>query len=183
MKLKLMALTFIAVLATGCAAPAQMQLMIPETNRDISKLPQQLKSNIFVQSVSGGEKTNPLWTSEISSNGYKTALEQSLANAGLLGVIQDDSNYHLIVSMIKVSQPMIGLGMTVNATVKYQMKEIDSGKIVLSEIISRPYTAKFSDAVIAVYRLQKANEGAARENIKAFIDRLSNLNLGMKGKE
>jgi len=78
---------------------------------------------------------------------------------------------------------MIGLGMTVNATVKYQMKEIDSGKIVLSEIISRPYTAKFSDAVIAVYRLQKANEGAARENIKAFIDRLSNLNLGMKGKE
>ena len=38
---------------------------------------------------------------------------------------------------------------------------------------------EFSDAVIAVYRLQKANEGAARQNIKAFIDRLSNLNLSM----
>jgi hypothetical protein len=81
--------------------------------------------------------------------------------------------------MIKVSQPVVGIGMTVTATVQYQMKEIDSEKIVLSEIISRPYTAKFSDAVIAVYRLQKANEGAARQNIKAFIDRLSNLNLSM----
>ena len=42
MKLKFIALIFITVLATGCAAPAQMQLMIPETNRDISKLPQQI---------------------------------------------------------------------------------------------------------------------------------------------
>jgi hypothetical protein len=39
------------------------------------------------------------------------------------------------------------------------------------------YTAKFSDAFIALERLKLANEGAGRENITELIDRLYKLDL------
>ena len=165
------------VLLQGCASPAQIGGMIEEKSRSVSNAPQQLRSNILVQSVTGGESTNPLWTSEIGSKEYQVALEQSLANAGLLGVTQNDNKYQLAVSMLQVDQPLVGFNLTVTAKVQYTLKETNSGSIVYSRFIIRPYTAVLSETIFLQKRLRKANEGAARENIKAFIDQLYSLNL------
>ena len=42
------------------------------------------KDNIIVGTVSGGEATNPLWTSEISNAGFERALELTLEDNGFL---------------------------------------------------------------------------------------------------
>ena len=54
---------------TGCATQAQYTATVPSNVQLVNH-----HANTVATTVSGGEKTNPLWTSEISSDGYKPAL-------------------------------------------------------------------------------------------------------------
>ncbi len=50
-------------------------------------------------------------------------------------------------------------------------------KLVWSDTIKSSYTAKVGEAFVVVERLKKANEGAARVNIREGTKRLSALSL------
>ncbi len=62
------------------------------------------------------KKTNPLWTSEISSEAFSGAVRGSLQAQGLLS---DDGRYKLVVNMLKVDQPIFGLDFEVTTHVQY----------------------------------------------------------------
>jgi hypothetical protein len=62
--------------------------------------------------------------------------------------------------------------MTVTAKVRYTVMAGDSPGAKFDETIETPYTAKLSDAFLGIERLRLANEGAIKENIKAFIAKL-----------
>jgi hypothetical protein len=83
----------------------------------------------------------------------------------------------LTAHLVKLEQPLIGLDMTVTATVTYTLIERSSGKTTWEKTLVTPYTAKFTDAFFAVERLKFANEGAARANIAQLISELSQLRL------
>lgn len=165
------------ILVTGCATPARVGDMIDTAHSRASLASESLRTNIFVKSVSGGEDTNPMWTSEIGSDQFKMALEQSLAKARLLDIVREDSNYELSVRMLEVDQPWGGIDMTVTATISYQLIDRTNNRVVYDRTISRPYTAEFSDALLGFERLRKANEGAARENIRNFVDDMYDLEI------
>jgi hypothetical protein len=76
-----------------------------------------------------------------------------------------------------VISPNAGFDMTVTAVTEWQLTEVAGGRMVLEEYISTPFTATVGDAFTGVARLRLANEGAARENIKEGIRRLSELRL------
>jgi len=136
-------------------------------------------ANTVATTVSGGEKTNPLWTSEISSEGFKQALDQSLRESGLFSGISQGSgsDYQLTVQLSKAEQPLVGLGMTVRLSVDWQLSRTTDGQAVWQETIYSEYTAQFTESVIGYERLRKANEGAVRENIRKGMERLSTVSL------
>lgn len=160
---------------TGCASTADSNGMMyvyqsPQTIKST-----QLKNNISVAEVMGGQKTNPLWVSKIDNANFKAALKKSLASSSLFHDLQG-AKYILTADLIKLQQPLLGLNLTVNCEVHYSIKNAMHKK-VYDKNISSTYTAKFGDSLLAFERLRLANEGAARENIKLLIKDIYNLSV------
>lgn len=161
---------------TGCATSAMpVNMAVHDSQARTAIYDSRLHGNIHVSEVRGGEKTNPLWTSEIDNPDFLEALRQSLENARLLG--GSGSEYSLQASLLRVEQPMFGLNFTVTAEVEYEVKNTRTGNVVYREVLRTPFTAGVGDAFMAVERLRIANEGAARANISVLLERLSALKL------
>lgn len=158
---------------TGCASSAKMGNMVyegPAKTYDTA-----LESNVGVSNVSGGEETNPAWTSEIDNNAFAGALKQSLRKQGLLS---GDGRYELEAILLEVDQPMFGLDFEVTTHVKYILTDRDNnGAVVLNETIVAPYTATIGDAFAAIKRLRLANEGSGNANIQSLLETLSELQI------
>ena len=164
----------VSVLA-GCATPASVERMavaLPITQTNPA-----LKNGVGVDDVTGGKETNPMWTSQVSSDGFRRALEQSLENAGMFSKIVAGSKYRLTADLTRLDQPMMGFDMTVASTVRYSLIETQSRKEIYSRVIQISHTASVSDAFIGTERLKLANEGAIKANIQAFINDLVALKL------
>ena len=67
--------------------------------------------------VSGGQGTNPLWTSQVSNADFKTALEASLTAAGYMGT--EGQPMRVSASLIDLKQPLAGFDLTVTSRVRY----------------------------------------------------------------
>jgi hypothetical protein len=159
------------LLVTGCAAPARIeQMAVHLPNSVIADTP--LKKSVAVTEVTGGRETNPMWSSQVSSESFQRALELSLRNVGLSDPLISANKYHLTADILQVSQPMLGIDMTVTANVRYSLIDTTTRKEVFSKVITGTYTAKFSDAFAGVERLKLANEGAAKTNIQLLVNDL-----------
>lgn len=171
---KILAIVSVAILA-GCAAPAtveQMAVSLPMTQTNPV-----LKNGVAVAEVTGGRDTNPMWTSQVSSDAFRRALEQSLESAGMFSKIVAGSKYQLTADLTRLDQPMMGFDMTVGSTVRYSLIENQTRKEVYARVIQVSYTAKMSDAFIGSQRMKLANEGAVKSNIQALINDLIALKL------
>lgn len=164
-----------AVNLQGCATGANIQGMTYER----AASGQVLQGQVAVAAITGGKQTSPLWTSQVSSEAFEGALKNSLLKAGMLNQT-GTAPLTLEAQLISLKQPAFGLDMTVTATVSYQLKDA-SGKVVMVENLSTPYTATVGDAFAGVKRLRLANEGAIRKNIEMLITKLEALNLQQVG--
>lgn len=158
---------------SGCATGAKMENMVydgPAKEFDVG-----LENNMGVSNVTGGEETNPAWTSEIDNDAFSGALKESLLAQGLLS---DKGRYQLEVTMLKVDQPMFGLDFEVTTHVRYLLTDPENDDaVVLDETIVAPYTATVGDAFVAIKRLRLANEGSGKANIAGLLDKLSELQI------
>jgi hypothetical protein len=164
---RLFAVAAIGALAAACAQPARTNAMVVNVSEATILQPDSpLKNNIAVANVSGGEETNPLWTSEVDNKNFQEALilslQQHTMHASKVGGMQ------LVVTMQKLDQPLVGFDLEVTSTVRYLLTHPQNG-VVYDETITYAHTQDFSTAALAVKRLQLANEGAIRNNIAAFI--------------
>lgn len=171
---KLLLISSITLVLFGCASGAKMENMVATPSKSLV-YDQQIKQQVGVGAVTGGEKTNPLWTSEISNEAFSGAVEKTLLGQGLLA--QGEGRYQLLVSMLKVDQPLMGFDLEVVTHVHYVLKDRQTDEVLMSEIVISPYTATVSDAFAAVQRLRLANEGSGRENIAALLERLAALKI------
>lgn len=171
---KILAIFSVVVLA-GCATPAAVEKMA--VSLPITQTNPALKNSVAVAEVTGGRETNPMWTSQVSSDAFRRALEQSLQNAGMFNKIVTGSKYQLTAELTRIDQPMMGFDMTVGSTVRYSLIETQTRKEVYARVIQISYTAKMSDAFIGSQRLKLANEGAVKANIESFVNDLIALKL------
>ena len=177
--LRFLAVSLFAIILTGCASSAQVPGMtVSDVQAKANTYDAQLQNNVQLSEVNGGEKTNPLWTSEIDGPDFRAALQQSLANADLLG--DASAPYALRANLLRVDQPLFGLDFEVTSEVEYTLVDVASNQVVVREVIRTPFTAGVGDAFIAIKRLRLANEGAARVNIESFLKRLSALKIEAK---
>jgi hypothetical protein len=165
---------------SGCATPAREEGMtVAATPAAMQAAPQALRGQVAVKDVNGGKETNPLWVSNVGSDGFRNALAASLKTAGLAG--SDQASRYLVAATIQsVKQPLMGFNMTVTMTVDYQLIERSTNTIAWQQTVTRPYTAKVGDAFVGTERLRLANEGAARANIVTFIELLARTGPGAK---
>lgn len=165
----------LAVLLGGLAAcasaadPTAMTVMAPAASDRPFPLP--LQHAMCVRTVTGGEETNPMWASKVDNKSFQLALDSSLSGAGLSAPGTDSCHYPIDVNLLGLAQPTVGFDMTVTSHVNYKVYDT-AGQPFMLETIDTPYTANFSDAFAGVKRLQLANEGAIRESIKKFFDKL-----------
>ena len=168
-----------ALVLGGCASPARMEKMSADTSDFGSHVPPDtpLKGELRVGPVLGGKSTSPLWTSQVSNEGFRAALEASLRNAQLLAELQSQADYELTATLVKVDQPLVGASMTVTTTVSYRLQNTRTREIVFDENIEAPYTAAFDEAFLGAERLRIANEGSVKSNIGKLIQRLYQLKI------
>lgn len=159
----------------GCASGATAQGMTVKSG-EVKPAEPEVAASLEIQDVSGGRTTDALGVSEVSNDDFKTALLSSLKTAGLLSG-PNAARFKLQASILGLRQPMIGIDMTVTATVRYVVIDAKSGEKILDEVVSSPFTAHLGDSVIGTTRLRLANEGAARKNIAAFIEKVNATKL------
>lgn len=173
MKLAKMTLILAAMLyLSGCASGAKVENMAYQGAQ--KNYSEELKQSVEVGDVTGGKETNPLWTSEISSEAFSSAVKQSLSDQGLLS---ENGRYKLTVNMLSVEQPFMGFDLEVTTYVQYSLVDSQDNSVVFKETIIAPYTATMNDAFAAVKRLRLANEGAGRKNIEMLLEKLSELKV------
>lgn len=154
----------------GCATPADPSHMSVAPASADTNFPPALHQTMCVRTVAGGEETNPMWLSKVSSKDFQTALTTSMDSAGL-SAASGPCKYPVDVNLLGLSQPSMGFDMTVTAHVNYKVYDT-AGNPVLLETLNSAYTATVSDAFVAVTRLRLANEGAVRTSISEFFDKL-----------
>lgn len=163
----------IALLVTlsACATGARPSAMTASvSNTTVISETSSLRKAITVAEVSGGQETNPLWTSQVDNASFKSALEQSLTLHAMIS--EGAARYKLEAKLLELDQPFGGFDMTVGSRVFYRLAEADTNERVYEKEIDCEYTADFSDAFLGYERLKLANEGAIKKNIALFMEAL-----------
>jgi len=129
--------------------------------------------------TAGGRKTESWRTARVPDTVFLEALLRSLERCGVFArvVTAENADYLLDVVLEDVKEPSSGLDVTVNLSAKWTVKNLKTGQIAYKETIATPYTIGVAEAMVVAQRIQLASEGAARENIREGILRISRLDL------
>jgi len=155
----------------ACASAAKPEKMIP----DEVELARHFPESVRVV-AGGGQDTNALWMSAIATKDFVTALSTAIEQTGLFSSVvrgPEGGDYQLEVLIVDLYRPAAGFNMTVTLTTSWKLTHVATGRVVVQEFIDTPYTATVGQAFVATTRIRVANEGAARENIKQGLERLS----------
>lgn len=171
LKSRLAALAALASLSAlaACATPSQsVQMTSPVTvNIAVSDGDVGYRS-VTAVNVTGGRDTNPLWTSQVSNEAFKTALEETLGAAGNMGA--EGRQMTVSAALAKLEQPLFGLDMSVTSHVRYIVSQ--QGWTVFDETVTATGSAGLGDNLLGVERLRTANEASVKENIRQFLVRM-----------
>ncbi|MDX2288256.1 MAG: hypothetical protein NW217_05480 [Hyphomicrobiaceae bacterium] len=126
-----------------------------------------LYQSVGIASVSGGEETNPLLMSKVSSNDFKEALKGSLLQNQFHAV--GTQKYQVSAEIQEVQQPLVGLDMSVTSKVRYKVVRTSDKAVVYDNVVTATHTATVGDSLVGSERLRLANEGAIKKNIASFI--------------
>lgn len=156
----------------GCASGAMSTNMSPPDILAYTKHPY----SVSVM-VGAGEETSAIGGSKISNEELQAAIADAIKNSRVFrSIIKDGkSDYRLDVAITKLTQPFFGINFTVDLSALWTLTSVDTNKVVFREEITTAFTATMGDSVLGVKRLRLANEGAARENIKTGIIKISNV--------
>lgn len=152
----------------ACASPSNPAMMtLPATPGLTASAGDLGYHAVTTVTVSGGQGTNPLWTSQVSNADFKTALENSLAAAGYMGT--EGQPMTVSASLVDLKQPLAGFDLSVISQVRYTVTR--SERVLFDETVAATGTASMGQSLLATDRLRMANEASIRENIKAFLTR------------
>lgn len=160
---------FLMLSLAACAAPARVSQMVVHDPVAQGADKSNLADAVSIGSVSGGKETSPLWKSEVSTADFQSALEGSLRSQGILSK-EEKGKYILEANLLGMSQPSFGFDFEVTMHANYSLLDAATGEPILQETVTSAYTATVDDALLGVERLKLANEGAARNNIKNFLE-------------
>jgi len=143
------------------------------TQTVLERAPTALLGKITVGGVTGGKETNPMLIAEVGNDQLREALRQSLQQAGYLSQDPDAATITLAVGVVGVDKPTAGFNTTVTALVRYVLANKEGGQHLFDELVTTSCTRGLSDDLVGMTRLRNTQECAVRNNIAAFLTRLS----------
>ncbi len=163
-------LVFVVAFFGGCASGAVSKNMVPKDFAVANIHPY----SVLVK-VEGGRETSAVGPSQISSQEFQDAVVESLRTYGVFTSVltEGNTNYMLEAAILNLQQPVFGFNMTVTIETAWKLTNMKDGSTVMNENLINSYTATVNDAFAAVARLRLANEGAARENIRDALKKIS----------
>ncbi|MBB4842869.1 hypothetical protein HNP55_001384 [Paucibacter oligotrophus] len=161
----------------GCGTPADapgMRLDAAETLQLRSWVPQGLKAQVLLASVSGGQPTGMFWGSKISNPALREAVDESLRGLGLVPSAPGTAGtgrYRLNVKLVEIEQPMVGLDIKVAVTLEYSLLDTESeDRVAYQRRLRTLHTANFSEAMLDPNaRTRIASEAAVRKSVNAMV--------------
>ena len=171
--LSIIALCASAAVIAGCATASKPEAMVPTTA--VAGTQHHATTSVV---VAGGSETSSMGKSQISNEAFQQAIAMSIEkNKTFSSVVKaPGGDYTLAVTVVSMDQPSFGLSFTVKMEAAWSLKKTD-GTVVMQESIKSEGTAGVGDAFAAVERLRLANEGAARANISAALEKIGKLNF------
>jgi len=159
---------------SACATPSRPIAMTASEVAVASK-----SSDTVSITVTGGRDTSPTYVSQISDADFREALKQSILKSALFSQVVDGraGRYRLDAYIGALTQPLMGMSLTVDMEVSYTLVDSVTGNALWQQHIATSHTATGSDSIIAATRLRLANEAAARKNIEAAIAAMGKLGL------
>jgi hypothetical protein len=159
---------------SACATPSQPIAMTASEVAVASK-----SSDTVSITVTGGRVTSSTYVSQISDADFREALKQSILKSALFSQVVDGNSgrYRLDAYIGALTQPLMGVSLTVDMEVSYTLVDSVTTKAVWQQNIATSHTATGSDSIVAATRLRLANEAAARKNIEAAIAAMGKLGL------
>ena len=159
---------------SACATPSQPTAMIAREVAVASK-----SSDTVSITVTGGRVTSSTYVSQISDADFREALKQSILKSALFSQVVDGNSgrYRLDAYIGALTQPLMGVSLTVDMEVSYTIVDSVTTKALWQQNIATSHTATGSDSIVAATRLRLANEAAARKNIEAAIAAMGKLGL------
>lgn len=172
---KALVLFLFVLFLLGCASGSKMENMVYVESEEVrGSYDPALTNAVTVASLSGGKKTNPMWTSQVSDEDFSGAVKESLIAQNLHS---DEGRFQLQVILLELIQPVFGFSFTVTTQVRYLLEDSSTESVVLDETIVGEFTATVSDAFAGIKRLRLANEGSVRKNIEGFFEKLAELRI------
>ena len=158
----------LAGVLAGCASGANSQNMTASITPAHTAAPNTAYyQSIGIAKVTGGTETNPMLMSQVSDGSFKDALKSSLFQSSLLAI--GPEKYRVSVEIRQLSQPLIGLDMSVTSNIRYVVTRVSDNAVVYDKLQSATHTATVGDSMLGVERLRLANEGSIRKNIASFM--------------
>lgn len=166
----------------GCGTPAsslQMGLAPGEALQLRNFMPEALRGQVQLGEVVGGAETGRWWGSRISREALREALENALADVGLMVRQPPGGRYRLDARLAGQQQPLVPLlDAQVLATIDYQLTDTLSGQHVYQRSLRSHHTAALGDALLSQpERVRLANEGAMRESFRSLLRDFAELRL------
>lgn len=171
----LIAATVLTILC-GCSLTPQVVNMVPLAS---SYSPARTERPISVGAVDGGEESDPMWKgSRISDMDLRAALARALQDARYNLISSGTGvDYVLTARILFQEQPGAGFDMTATLKVRYSLSRSGTTEPFWFREIRSSYKATMGQAFSGAERLNKANEGAVRENLKELLNELAKLDL------
>lgn len=155
----------------GCAEPARPTALVASaTETTLITAGNPLFKALAVGAIGGGRETGVIEASQVSGPSFREGLDTSLS----LRLMKTEGSpaFTVDATIIEVDQPSLQINFTATATVLYEVRN-EIGAIVFSARVTTESTAEVTDSIIRQERIRIATEGAARENIKQFLEVLA----------
>lgn len=139
-----------------------------------------LSDNVGIADVSGGEKSNPHWQTEIGNEDFRVALRRALDSAGFLERARNEGRFSLKVVLESSDQNAPDSGQGTTTRVRYTLIDKGTGKELYEESIASRHAMDAWDSIMRPRKLRREGEEAARANSRRLAERLSQLSLPQK---
>jgi hypothetical protein len=170
----LFSLFLLVPLLGACVEPARVEGM---TGRDLASASvtadPTVAGTVVVGSVIGGTETNALYKPGVDAVAFQEALEQSLADNGLLGD-PAMARFNVEANVYDVRQPWVHLEMEQSAVaiVQYRVYHKADSSLWFSQDVHSTGSASFGDAILGIHQRRVAVEKAMAANIDQFVSLL-----------
>lgn len=166
----------------GCGSPArplESSLTDMDSLQLRSWLSPQLRRNIDLLPVQGGEETSRWWGSRINAMTLNQTYQESLRRLGLMPDVPDSGRYQLKVEMLALAQPNVPVAPEVAISVRYTLTEraAGGGNVIYQRVLRTTQKASIDDSLNPTEQLRIATESALRNNIAELIRELASLPL------